>query len=195
MDISKYQGNGFITEINDREREKLVNSKILIAGKGNLSAEVIKNLNRFGIKNADNIDSNDLENSGESIKNYDIIIDCLKSVKDKFLLNTFSVKHNKPFVYSNITGAFAQATIIIPDETPCLECLFEEPEFELNVENCEETNVVKQMASVETNEAINLLLKRGTGLKNNLLTYCADDENFRTIKLSKKVQCKNCSKV
>lgn len=195
MDILKYQGNGFITEINDRDREKLINSKILVAGKGNLASEVIKNLNFFGIKNTDNIDSNNLANSGETIKDYDIIIDCLKNVKDKFLLNAFSVKYNKPFVYANITGSFAQATTIIPDETPCLECLFEEPKFEQKSESIEETKVVKQIASVETNEAINLLLKRGTGLKNNLLTLCADDKNFRTIKLSKKIECKHCSKV
>lgn len=195
MDISKYQGNGFITEINDGDREKLVNSKILIAGKSNLASEVIKNLNLFGIKNADNIDSKDLANSGEAIKNYDIIIDCFKYVKDKFLLNAVSVKYKKPYIYTNITGSFAQATTIVPDETPCLECLFEEPKFEQTSEIIEKTNVIKQMASVEANEAINLLLKRETGLKNNLLTYCADDKNFRTIKLSKKIECKHCSKV
>jgi len=53
---------------------------------------------------------------------YDLIIDGVDNFKARALLNYFSLKYDIPFISGGTTYQSGQARIMIPGETPCLDC-------------------------------------------------------------------------
>ena len=178
------QSHASVLDINGEEHEKLLKSKILIAKNiaenYTLADNVRKKLIAIGLKESNIENLNTIDDYFEKVNDYDIIIDCLQDIKSKFILNTY-----------------AQITTIVPKETPCLKCLFPELDFDSYKDFCtpKQPFAINQIADIEVKEAINLLLNKETGLKNNLLTFNANDMKFRNIKLSKNYHCKICSTI
>lgn len=190
-----------VLDINGEEHEKLLKSKILIAKNiaenYTLADNVRKKLIAIGLKESNIENLNTIDDYFEKVNDYDIIIDCLQDIKSKFILNNLSIKYTKPLIYANLINTYAQITTIVPKETPCLKCLFPELDFDSYKDFCtpKQPFAINQIADIEVKEAINLLLNKETGLKNNLLTFNANDMKFRNIKLSKNYHCKICSTI
>lgn len=53
-----------------------------------------------------------------------IMVDCLDNFETRFLLNRHAVENHLPLVHAGVEGLYGQLTTIIPEETPCLECIF-----------------------------------------------------------------------
>jgi adenylyltransferase/sulfurtransferase len=64
------------------------------------------------------------ENIERTLSPTSLIVDCLDTYDDRFLLNRYAVQHRIPLVHGGIHGFNGQMTTIIPGETPCLECLY-----------------------------------------------------------------------
>jgi|GEM_PF-1868004 conserved hypothetical membrane related protein len=195
------QSHASVLDINGEEHEKLLKSKILIAKNiaenYTLADNVRKKLIAIGLKESNIENLNTIDDYFEKVNDYDIIIDCLQDIKSKFILNNLSIKYTKPLIYANLINTYAQITTIVPKKTPCLKCLFPELDFDSYKDFCtqEQPFAINQIADIEVKEAINLLLNKETGLKNNLLTFNANDMKFRNIKLSKNYHCKICSTI
>jgi len=55
----------------------------------------------------------------------DLLLDGTDNFETRFLINDVSVKHNIPWIYGAVISAMGLAMTILPNETPCLRCIFE----------------------------------------------------------------------
>ena len=132
-------------------------------------------------------------NYQDIVKEYDIIIDCFDSYKSKFLLNEIAVKTNKPLIHGGGSEFCGQVTVIIPHKTPCLRCIFPEPDLEAKIPEGNLSPVVNLIASIEALEAIKLILGIQSPLQGHLLTIDALNLTFKSLKINSSRQCVLCS--
>ncbi len=109
------------------------------------------------------------ENIEELIHDVDIVLDGTDNFETRFLINNACVKHNIPWVYGGVMSTNGMSAVIIPGETPCLQCLISEIPQPGTMPTCDTVGVlgtvVNIIASIEATEAIKIL----TGRKDSLL--------------------------
>lgn len=93
-----------------------------------------------------------------------LLLDGTDNFETRFLINDLAVKSNRPWIYGAVIGTTGLCMTILPHDTPCLRCVFEEaPPPELNP-TCDTAGVlspaVNLVASFQSMEAIKLLLDR-----------------------------------
>ena len=116
------------------------------------------------------IDDLNYENIGEILgRNIGLILDCTDNLETRFLINDFSVKNKIPFIYSSAVGSKGYVFNVIPDKTACLRCFLKEAAA---LDTCETAGVLNTITglipSIQANEAIKILLKKGNPEKNLL---------------------------
>ncbi|MFA6989798.1 MAG: HesA/MoeB/ThiF family protein [Candidatus Gastranaerophilaceae bacterium] len=136
----------------------------------------------------------DENNHKDIIKDYNLIIDCFDSYKSKFLLNKIAVENNKTLIHGGVTEFFGQVTTIIPGKTACLNCLF--PDADLNTYAIKGviSPAVTTIASIQSMEAVKILLNIGNTLENKLLTYNGLNMEFKKFNIEKNANCPLCNK-
>jgi adenylyltransferase/sulfurtransferase len=107
----------------------------------------------------------------------DLLLDGTDNFETRFLINDVAVKHGKPWVYGACIGATGLVMPIIPNETPCIRCVFEHaPPPEMNP-TCDTAGVIAPIvnivASYQAVEAIKLLIGRRDALTRKLLNIDA----------------------
>lgn len=135
----------------------------------------------------------DENNYHDIVEDYDFIIDCFDSFQSKFLLNKIAVKTGKTLIHGGVTEFFGQVTIIIPEKTACLNCIL--PEDDKYIVKGVLSPAVTTIASIQTMEAVKLILDIGERLENKLLSYNGLTMQFKTINLAKNPDCILCSKI
>ncbi|CAI6082168.1 ThiF family adenylyltransferase [Cohnella sp. JJ-181] len=104
----------------------------------------------------------------------DVVLDGTDSFGVRYLLNEWSAKHGKPWIYGAAVGSSGMTMTIRPGTGgPCLRCLFPEPPGAGALDTCETAGVlgpiVDLVASVQSMEAIKLLGGREDALHGALL--------------------------
>ena len=56
----------------------------------------------------------------------DLVVDGTDNFETRFLINDVAVKTNRPWVYGACVGATGLSMPIVPHDTPCLRCVFEQ---------------------------------------------------------------------
>lgn len=91
-----------------------------------------------------------------------VILDGTDNFETRYLLNDVAVKLGVPLVYAGAVGTEGMSMTILPGETPCLRCVFEEPPDAGSVATCDTAGVLgpvtAMIASVQAAEAIKVLL-------------------------------------
>lgn len=91
----------------------------------------------------------------------DLLLDGTDNFETRYLINDYAVSAGKPWVYGAVIGTSGLVMSIVPHETPCLRCVFEEaPPAELNP-TCETAGVlgpaVMLVAGFQAVEALKFL--------------------------------------
>ncbi|MDO5844732.1 MAG: HesA/MoeB/ThiF family protein [Methanocorpusculum sp.] len=122
----------------------------------------------------------------------DIIVDCMDNFEARYVLNRFSHEKDTALVHGAVSGFSGQATLIVPDKTPCLSCIFP------NAVTSEKTPVFGFTAgvigSIEAGEAIKYLTGEGNTLAGKLLVYDGRVNSFDVFSVKKSSKCKVCGK-
>lgn len=131
------------------------------------------------------------ENILEMVAGCTVILDGTDNLNARKVLNRASILKDIPFIYGGIDGFSGMVTTFIPGRTPCLECLFSRD----NGQN-EPIGIVGPVsgviASIQSLEAIKLILGIGGLLTNNLLVFNGMDMSFRKIEMEKNTDCPVC---
>ena len=103
----------------------------------------------------------------------DLILDGTDNFETRFLINDLAVKTNRPWIYGAVISATGLCMTIVPHDTPCLRCVFEEaPPPELNP-TCDTAGVlgpaVNLVASLQAIEAIKILSGRRDEINRHLV--------------------------
>ena len=141
----------------------------------------------------------DRTNIVELVKDADLILDGTDNFEIRYLINDAAVKFKKPWVYGGCIGSHGQTMTILPDETPCLRCVFEAAPAPGETGTCETAGVlgpiVNIVASYQATEAIKILTGHVEQINRELLYFDVWENTQRKIKIAPlygKVACPCC---
>ena len=131
----------------------------------------------------------------------DVILDGTDNFETRYLINDLAVKTDRPWIYGAVISATGLCMTIIPHDTPCLRCVFEEaPPPELNP-TCDTAGVlgpvVNLVASLQAIEAIKLLTGRRDEINRHLVHLDAWTGRFVNMKVAsarEKGDCPCCKR-
>src|SRR5690349_14487881 len=138
----------------------------------------------------------DSTNAMKIIGEYDVVLDATDNVPSRYLINDACVLQDKPDVYAGVIGFNGQASVFHASRGPCYRCLFSQPPPPNSVESCEEAGVLNVipgiMGTVQANQAIGIILGKGTPLIGRLLVFNGLDNTFDEVKFRKNSSCAVC---
>ncbi len=137
----------------------------------------------------------DSRNAAHLIGAYGFVIDATDNPAAKFLINDACVASRRPFVYGGVLGLTGQAMTVLPAQTACLRCLFEEPPDQSEIASCRAAGIVGPVAGaigeVQAHEALRWL--RGAApaliLSGRILTYDAAEPRVRVMPIEPRRGC------
>ncbi len=137
------------------------------------------------------------EHAGEElldklVSEADIVIDGLDNWKSRLALNKACVKHGKPLIHAAIHGMYGQLLVVVPGETPCLNCLIIKEPPEVKPFPVLGTTP-GLLAMLQVTEAIKLLTGYGRPPLGKLIVYDGYTMKFEEIPVSRNPQCPTCS--
>ncbi len=131
------------------------------------------------------------------IQGYDVVLDGSDNFPTRFLVADCCRFENKPLISAAVLRFEGQLMTILPGEgNPCYRCLFPEPPPPGLIPSCQEAGVlgavVGVMGTLQTVEALKVLLRVGDVMSHRLLIYDALDFSFTTMKRSPDPGCPLC---
>jgi molybdopterin/thiamine biosynthesis adenylyltransferase len=126
------------------------------------------------------------DNASGIIEDSDVVIDCLDSLSGRFILEKASKKAGCRLVSAAVAGNYGHITTIFPED-PGLRLIHGKTEN--GPDKGAETSLgalshtVSLIAALECSEAIKILLKKGSLLRNKLLVVDLTDNSFETMQL------------
>src|SRR3989440_1907818 len=138
----------------------------------------------------------DSSNAMEVIRKYDVVFAATDNLPSRYLINDACVLQEKPDIFASVLGFDGQASVFSTPDGPCYRCLYPEPPAAVSVKSCEEAGVLNVipgiMGSIQANQAIQILLGKGTPLIGRLLVFNGLDNSFNEIKFKKNNSCAVC---
>ena len=120
----------------------------------------------------------------------DYLVDASDNFETKFLINDMGLKFNIPFTIAGIQGFDGQLISVDPHETACYRCIFG------GIPKTDRSKPIPVMSptcgvvgSLEANEVLKGLLKRGKRITDNLLMISLDSGDFTLIPIKKNPKC------
>jgi adenylyltransferase/sulfurtransferase len=118
------------------------------------------------------------------LRGADIVLDCTDNFETRYLINDYSVREGRPWIYAAAVGAFAATMNILPksetgsraDEmtTACLACIFPSAPSG-DVPTCDTAGIlstaVNFAASIQVTEALKFLTGHPEAMRRSLLSY------------------------
>jgi len=137
------------------------------------------------------------ENIRSMIRGYDVVLDGSDNFPTRFLVADCCRFLNIPLVSAAVLRFEGQLMTILPGEgNPCYRCLFPEPPPPGMVPSCQEAGVlgavVGVMGTLQTVEALKILLGIGNIMSHHILIYDALEYSFTTMKRMPDPKCPLC---
>ena len=133
------------------------------------------------------------------VKDIDLILDGTDNFQIRYLINDACVKNNKTWIYGAAVSCYGTTMTIIPSETPCLRCIFEEMPSAGSAPTCDTAGVIQpiitSISAIQTTEALKILTGNTEKLHKSLIQIDVWQNDWRKIKLSKpNADCETCGK-
>lgn len=133
------------------------------------------------------------------IEGCDLVIDGTDNFQVRYLVNDACVKHKKTWIYGAAVSSYGSTMTIIPGETPCLRCIFEEMPPAGSAPTCETAGVIMpiitSISAVQVTEALKLLTGNENFLHRSLMQVDVWNNLSTKIKLSEpEPDCITCGK-
>lgn len=130
------------------------------------------------------------------IRDYDFVIDGTDNFPVKFLINDACVLAGKPFSHGGILRFHGQTMTVMPRVSACYRCVFPVPPPKNAVPSCSQAGVLGGIAgmlgTIQAVEAVKFIAGIGTLLTDALLTFDAQNMEFRKIKIRRNPACALC---
>jgi adenylyltransferase/sulfurtransferase len=138
-------------------------------------------------------------NVEQLISDVDLILDGTDNFQIRYLLNDACVKLGKTWIYGAAVSSYGTTMTIIPGETPCLRCIFEDMPDAGSSPTCDTAGVIMPIiatvSAVQVAEAIKLIVGDTGALHGSLLQFDVWPNDWRKIKLAKpNPDCPACGK-
>jgi Dinucleotide-utilizing enzymes involved in molybdopterin and thiamine biosynthesis family 2 len=138
----------------------------------------------------------DSSNALDVIRDYDVVVDGTDNFPTRYLVNDACVLLGKPHVWGSILRFDGQVSVWWKGHGPCYRCVFPEPPPPGAVPSCAEGGVFgvicAAIGSVQSAEAIKLLLGIGEPLTGRLLVHDALRQTWDTLTVLADPSCPVC---
>ena len=126
-------------------------------------------------------------NVEQLIERVDLALDGTDNFQVRYLLNDACVKHGTTWIYGAAVSSYGTTMTIIPGETPCLRCIFEEMPDAGSSPTCDTAGVIMPIiatvSATQVSEAIKLLVGDTSALHRSLLQFDVWQNDRHAIKL------------
>ena len=117
-----------------------------------------------------------------------LVLDGTDNFQIRYLVNDACVKHDKTWIYGAAVSSYGTTMTIIPGETPCLRCVFEEMPDAGSSPTCDTAGVImpiiSSISAVQVSEAIKILTGKRHTLHRSLMQIDIWQNDWRKIKLT-----------
>ena len=131
------------------------------------------------------------ENVAQIVGQPDIVVDCLDNYETRYLLSSYCIAQEIPFIHGAIEGLLGQITCLKPPETPCLQCIFPEAPPKRIFPVVGATPGV--IGSLQAMEVLKYITGVGANLLGTLLIVDGEDMGFSPIEVERRPDCTVCS--
>lgn len=119
------------------------------------------------------------------IRDCDIVLDGTDNFATRYLINDACVKHRINWIYGAAVGSYGVTMTILPHQTPCLRCVFEEAPPAASAPTCDTAGVIMPVISVvsavQVTEALKLLTGQPENLNKSLMQFDVWRNEWRRI--------------
>src|SRR6187549_136882 len=131
------------------------------------------------------------------IADADVILDGTDNFQIRYLLNDACVKLGKTWIYGAAVSSYGTTMTIIPGETPCLRCIFEDMPDAGSSPTCDTAGVIMPIiatiSAAQVSEAIKILVGNTGSLHGSLMQFDLWANDRQRIKLGdSNPDCKCC---
>ncbi len=127
----------------------------------------------------------------------DLVLDGTDNFQVRYLLNDACVKHGKTWIYGAAVSSYGTTMTIIPGETPCLRCIFDEMPDAGSSPTCDTAGVIMPIiatvSATQVSEALKILVGDMASLHGSLMQFDVWANDRQRIKLGEpNPDCKTC---
>jgi adenylyltransferase/sulfurtransferase len=131
------------------------------------------------------------------VKDVDLVLDGTDNFQVRYLVNDACVKLDKPWIYGAAVSSYGTTMTIIPNETPCLRCIFEEIPSAGSSPTCDTAGVIQPIiatiSAIQVAEALKILVGKTDKLHRSLMQLDVWENDWRKIKLNQPNEdCQTC---
>jgi molybdopterin/thiamine biosynthesis adenylyltransferase len=117
----------------------------------------------------------------------DLVLDGTDNFQVRYLLNDACVKHKTTWIYGAAVSSYGTTMTIIPGETPCLRCIFDEMPDAGSSPTCDTAGVIMpiiaMVSATQVSEALKLLVGDTDSLHRSLMQFDVWANDRQRIKL------------
>jgi adenylyltransferase/sulfurtransferase len=128
----------------------------------------------------------------EAVGDCRLIVDATDNLPTRRVLNRFAVARGIPLVLGGVEGFGGMVLTVAPGDSPCLECLFPGEERGKDRLIAVPGPLPGVVASLQTLEALKLVLGAGSSLLGRLLLFRGLDMTFREVRVDRNPECPVC---
>lgn len=119
------------------------------------------------------------------VRDCDVVLDGTDNFATRYLINDACVKHKINWIYGAAVGSYGVTMTILPHQTPCLRCVFEEAPPAASAPTCDTAGVIMPVISVvsavQVTEALKLLTGQPENLNKSLMQFDVWRNEWRRI--------------
>ena len=124
-------------------------------------------------------------NIEQLVKDCDVVLDGTDNFATRYLINDACVKHLINWIYGAAVGSYGVTMTILPHQTACLRCVFEEAPPAASAPTCDTAGVIMPIISivsaVQVTEALKLLTDQDENLHHSLMQFDVWRNEWRRI--------------
>ena len=132
------------------------------------------------------------------IPEVDLVVDGLDNLETRYLVNDVCVKHGVPWIYTAVLATYGMTMPIIPEEGPCLRCLFPTPPPAGSLPTCATAGILgpvpQALAALQATLAIQVLLGSSELRPGELVHVDLWARRMGTLAVERASDCPTCSR-
>lgn len=138
----------------------------------------------------------DVSNLEPLVKEVDLILDGTDNFDTRFLINDLAVLHKKPWIFGACVGSYGTTFTIIPNETPCLQCLLRT--VPMQTMTCDSAGIISpavgQVVVHQMTEAMKILTGQMDALRKTYLYFdlWTSEQMSMKVESAKQNNCVTC---
>ena len=134
--------------------------------------------------------------AARALPDFDVVLDGTDTIAAKFAVNDAAVAAGVPLVHAGVLGFRGQLMTVLPGDTACYRCVFEEAPAAGEVPSCEEAGILGPTAALAgalaAAEAVRLVTGEDAAYAGRLLVIDTLGGRHRSVPLGRRPRCRTC---